>query len=129
MMQTGYPSIHGAVVGLIRTAMCVALVALATAATAQNYPSGPVKLVVPLPAGGVTDVMARIVGQRLQEMWGQSVVIENRPGGNTGVGAQAVERSPADGLTLLVAPDSTFTVRFAVLSDCSGCSMFTLLPP
>ena len=96
--------------------MCVALVALATAATAQNYPSGPVKLIVPLPAGGVTDVMARIVGQRLQEMWGQSVVVENRPGGNSGVGAQAVERSPADGLTLLVAPNSTFTANPALFS-------------
>jgi tripartite-type tricarboxylate transporter receptor subunit TctC len=115
-MQTGTPSIRGAMAGLIRTAMCVAFVALATAATAQNYPNGPVKLIVPLPAGGVTDVMARIVGQRLQEMWGQSVVIENRPGGNTGVGAQAVERSPADGLTLLVAPDSTFTTNSALSS-------------
>jgi len=115
-MQTGTPSIRGAVAGLTRTVMCAAFVALATAATAQNYPSGPVKLIVPLPGGGVTDVMARIVGQRLQEMWGQSVVIENRPGGNTGVGAQAVERSPADGFTLLVAPDSTFTANSALSS-------------
>ena len=102
--------------GLLRTAVCVASIACAATASAQNYPSGPVKLIVPVPAGGVTDVMARIVGQRLQEMWGQTVVVENRPGGNYGVGAQAVERSAADGLTLLVAPDSTFTANPALFS-------------
>ena len=102
--------------GLVRTVVLVAAVAFAATASAQNYPSGPVKLIVPVPAGGVTDVMARIVGQRLQELWGQTVVIENRPGGNYGVGAQAVERAPPDGLTLLVAPDSTFTANPALFS-------------
>jgi tripartite-type tricarboxylate transporter receptor subunit TctC len=71
--------------GFLRTAACIAIAVLTTGASAQNYPSGPVKLIVPVPAGGVTDVMARIVGQRLQEMWGQTVIVENRPGGNTGV--------------------------------------------
>src|SRR2546422_8952760 len=102
--------------GFLRTAVCVALTAYAANASAQNFPSGPVKLIVPVPAGGVTDVMARVIGQRLQEIWGQSVVVENRPGGNTGVGAQAVERSPADGLTLLVSADSTFTANPALFS-------------
>jgi tripartite-type tricarboxylate transporter receptor subunit TctC len=102
--------------GLLRIAACVALAALATGASAQTFPSGPVKLIVPIPAGGVTDVMARVVGARLQEMWGQSVIIENRVGGNTGVGAQAVERAAPDGLTLLVAPDSTFTANPALSS-------------
>jgi tripartite-type tricarboxylate transporter receptor subunit TctC len=68
-----------------------------------------------VPAGGVTDTMARVVGQRLAEMWGQSVVVDNRPGGNYGIGAQAVSRSPADGYTLLVAPDSTFTANPALI--------------
>src|SRR5438477_2497870 len=103
-------------IGFVRTAFCVASIACAATASAQNYPSGPVKLIVPIPAGGVTDVMARVVGQRLQEMWGQTVVVENRPGGNSGVGAQVVERSPPDGLTLLVAPDSTFTSNPALFS-------------
>jgi len=103
-------------IGFMRTAICAASLALAAAASAQNYPSGPIKLIVPVPAGGVTDVMARIVGQRLQEMWGQTVVVENRPGGNAGVGAQAVERSAPDGLTLLVSPDSTFTANPALFS-------------
>jgi tripartite-type tricarboxylate transporter receptor subunit TctC len=100
----------------LRMTAGLALAALATTASAQTYPSGPVKLIVPIPAGGVTDVMARVVGQRLQEMWGQTVIVENRPGGNTGVGAQVVERSPPDGLTLLVAPDSTFTANPALFS-------------
>jgi tripartite-type tricarboxylate transporter receptor subunit TctC len=91
-------------------------VMLATAASAQNFPGGPVRLIVPLPAGGVTDLMARIVGKHLQEMWGQAVVVENRPGGNTGVGSRDVEQSPPDGLTLLVAPDSTFTANPALFS-------------
>ena len=78
---------------------------------AQTYPSATVKLIVPVPAGGVTDTMARIVAQRLTEAWGQPVVVDNRPGGNYAVGAQAVAKSPADGLTLLVAPDSTVTAN------------------
>jgi tripartite-type tricarboxylate transporter receptor subunit TctC len=99
-----------------RAAVFVVLAVFATAAPAQNFPSGPVKLIVPIPAGGVTDVMARVIGQRLQETWGQTVVVENRPGGNSGVGAQAVERAPPDGLTLLVAPDATFTANPALFS-------------
>jgi tripartite-type tricarboxylate transporter receptor subunit TctC len=92
----------------------VALVLLASVsgtARAQTFPSGTVKLIVPVPAGGVTDTMARIVAQRLTDAWGQPVVVDNRPGGNYAVGAQAVARSPVDGLTLLVAPDSTVTAN------------------
>jgi tripartite-type tricarboxylate transporter receptor subunit TctC len=93
-------------------AALLGLAAIASgAASAQSFPSGTVKLIVPVPAGGVTDTMARIVAQRLTEAWGQSVVVDNRPGGNYAVGAQAVARSPADGLTLLVAPDSTVTAN------------------
>jgi tripartite-type tricarboxylate transporter receptor subunit TctC len=80
-------------------------------ARAETYPNAAVKLIVPVPAGGVTDTMARILAQRLSETWGQPVVVDNRPGGNYAVGAQAVARSPADGLTLLVAPDSTVTAN------------------
>jgi tripartite-type tricarboxylate transporter receptor subunit TctC len=97
-----------------RRALLLAALLLAEASggvSAQTYPSGTVKLIVPVPAGGVTDTMARIVAQRLTEAWGQPVVVDNRPGGNYAVGAQAVARSPADGLTLLVAPDSTVTAN------------------
>ena len=92
-------------------AALVLLASVSGTASAQTFPSGTVKLVVPVPAGGVTDTMARIVAQRLTDAWGQPVVVDNRPGGNYAVGAQAVARSPADGLTLLVAPDSTVTAN------------------
>src|SRR5262245_20779216 len=88
-----------------------ALALVSGAAHAESYPSGTVKLIVPVPAGGVTDTMARIVAQRLTEAWSQPVVVDNRPGGNYAVGAQAVAHAPADGLTLLVAPDSTVTAN------------------
>ena len=105
---------------LLRIALATAaLIAAAAPAGAQNYPNTNVKLIVPVPAGGVTDTMARIVAQRLTEMWGQSVIVENRPGGNYGVGAQAVSRAPADGLTLLVAPNSTFTANPSLFSKLS----------
>jgi tripartite-type tricarboxylate transporter receptor subunit TctC len=100
-------------------ALAGAAMVAAGAADAQNYPSASVKLIVPVPAGGVTDTMARIVAQRLNEMWGHPVIVDNRPGGNYGIGAQAVSRSPADGYTLLVAPDSTFTANPALISKLS----------
>jgi tripartite-type tricarboxylate transporter receptor subunit TctC len=88
-------------------------------AAAQTFPSGPVKLIVPVPAGGVTDAMARVVGQGLSDIWGKPVVVDNRPGGNYGVGVQATASAPPDGLTLAVIPDSTVTANpslFAKLS-------------
>jgi tripartite-type tricarboxylate transporter receptor subunit TctC len=74
--------------------------------------------VVPFPAGGPTDVNMRIVGQKLSELWGQGVVIENRPGANTGIGAQMVAKSPADGYTLLAAMDTTL-----VMNPATGAAM------
>ncbi len=85
------------------------LTGLSGPAIAQSSPSRAVKLIVAVPAGGVTDAMARIVGQRLTEAWGQPVVVENRTSANYAAGAQAVAASPPDGLTLLVAPDATAT--------------------
>ena len=101
-------------------ATLIALLALvASGASAQTYPSSSVKLIVPVPAGGVTDTMARIVAQRLTEFWGQPVVVDNRPGGNSAVGALAVARAPADGLTLFVSSDATFTANPYLFSKLS----------
>jgi tripartite-type tricarboxylate transporter receptor subunit TctC len=72
------------------------------ASDSANFPNRTIRLVVPFPPGGPADLIARFVGQRLNERWGQPVVIDNRPGANTAIGAQAVARSPADGYTLLV---------------------------
>ena len=78
---------------------------------AQAWPARPVKLVVPFAAGGTTDVVGRIVGQKLGELWGQSVLVENRGGAGGNVGADAVAKSPNDGYTLLMASGSIFTVN------------------
>jgi tripartite-type tricarboxylate transporter receptor subunit TctC len=75
------------------------------------FPSRPVKMIVPFPPGGPTDLMARVFGQKLSERWGQPVVIENRAGGNSAIGAQQTAKSPSDGYTLLVAMDTTLVMN------------------
>ena len=80
----------------------------AQAKAAAAYPVRPVKVVVPYPAGGVIDVTARAVTDALAQRWGQPVIVENRPGANGNLGAQAVHQAAADGYTLLIG--STFTV-------------------
>jgi tripartite-type tricarboxylate transporter receptor subunit TctC len=83
----------------------------ATAAQAQSYPSKQITLVVTAAAGGVTDVVARALGQRLAEAWGQQVVIENRGGAAHILGAQAVAKAIPDGHTLMIAEAGTFVLN------------------
>lgn len=83
-------------------AMLIALWAGAVAG--QAYPTRAVRMVVPFPAGGGTDFIGRAVGQKLSELWGQSVVMDNRPGATTVLGAESVARAAPDGYTLLVTP-------------------------
>ena len=80
----------------------LALPAVPRIAVAQAYPSRPVRLVVSFPAGGVNDILARLMGQWLSERLGQPFVIENRPGAGTNIGTEAVVRAAADGYTLLL---------------------------
>ena len=75
----------------------------ASAACAQGYPSKPVKLIVPYPPGGPTDIVARVVAQKLSEQTGQQFIVDNRGGAGGNIGAEAVARAPADGYTLVVA--------------------------
>src|SRR3954454_2591715 len=94
----------------------VLLSGLATSpATAQEradaFPTRAIKIVVPFPAGGPSDVLARMIGQKMSEDWGQPVVVENRPGANTVLGAQQVAKAAPDGYTLLMAIDSTLTMN------------------
>ncbi len=77
--------------------------ALAASALAQGYPAKPVKVVVPYPPGGPTDIVARVVSHKLAEQTGQQFLVENRAGAGGNIGAEAVARAPADGYTLLVA--------------------------
>jgi tripartite-type tricarboxylate transporter receptor subunit TctC len=78
---------------------------------AQDFPSRPLRIVVPFPAGGPSDVLARMIGQKMTEDWHQPVVIENRVGANTVIGAQVVRQAPGDGYTMLMAIDSTLTMN------------------
>ncbi len=79
------------------------------AAVAQEFPSRLVRLVVPYPAGGGVDGLARPLAERLGRMWNQSVIIENKPGASTMIGGETVARAPADGYTLLFTSDSSIT--------------------
>ena len=86
-----------------RSGFAALLAAVATSAFAQGYPAKPAKVVVPYPPGGPTDIVARVVSQKLSEQMGQQFIVENRPGAGGNIGAEAVAKSPGDGYTLLVA--------------------------
>ena len=96
-------------------AAAIALLGLPTGAQAQ-YPSKPITLVVPFAAGGSNDIVARAIGKKLSEAWGQSVIIDNRPGAGGVIGTNFVATAPADGHTLLLV-SSTFTINPAVKAN------------
>jgi tripartite-type tricarboxylate transporter receptor subunit TctC len=83
----------------------------AVAQDAASYPSRAIRMIVPFPAGGPSDIVARVIGQKMSEGWGQPVVIENRPGANTLIGAQAAAKAAPDGYTLFMAIDSTLVMN------------------
>ncbi len=86
------------------------------AADAQPYPSKPIRFVVPFPAGGIADVMARVIGQKLNDAWNQPVVVENRAGAGGNIGAEIVARSPPDGYTLIMGSIGTHSVNVSLFS-------------
>src|SRR3954463_12230 len=79
---------------LLATATCIA------PAAAQQYPSRPIRWIVPVPAGSTTDIVTRLVAQKMNEAWGQQVVVDNRPGGVFTVGSEIVAKAPSDGYTI-----------------------------
>ena len=93
--------------GLALAAMLAAL----PQAAAQDYPSRPVKIIVPFPAGGTADVMPRVIGEWLSRKWGQPVVVENRTGAAGNIGAEAVAKAEPDGYTLLSAPPPPLVIN------------------
>lgn len=113
-----------------------ALAALAlSVGWAQSYPSKPIKIVVPFTAGSATDIMARVVGEKLQAAWGQPVVVENRPGAGGTLGATQVARSDPDGHTLVVVstghvvnPVLYSNLQYDTLGDFAGVSPLATLP-
>ena len=84
---------------------------------AKNYPGHTIRMIVPFPPGGPADTIARIVGAKMSEHWAEPVVIENRAGGNTAIGAEVVAKSAPDGYTLLIAMDVTMVMNPLVMTN------------
>jgi tripartite-type tricarboxylate transporter receptor subunit TctC len=89
----------------------LSVLGIAPAAAQQAYPSRPIHIVVPFPAGGPSDVLTRMMGDRISKDFGQPIVVDNRPGANTVIGAELVAKAPPDGYTLLMAIDSTLVMN------------------
>ena len=94
-------------------ACCAWLLIAAGCVYAQDYPTKPVRIVVPLAPGGSTDLLARLIGTKLAELWAQPVIVDNRAGGGTMIGTELVARSAPDGYTLLMVT-SAFAVNFSL---------------
>jgi tripartite-type tricarboxylate transporter receptor subunit TctC len=95
----------------LRWLAALALALAATAAAAQNYPTKPVRIIVPFAPGGATDIVTRILAQKLTEAWGQTVVVDNRAGAGGNIGADIAAKSPPDGYTLFMPSGSVMTAN------------------
>ncbi|MES2510222.1 MAG: tripartite tricarboxylate transporter substrate-binding protein [Pseudomonadota bacterium] len=124
------------VLSTLATAAALAVGMAASPAFAQAWPSKPVKLVVPFPAGTSPDTTARLVGDKLSQMWGQPVLVDNRTGAAGGIGAELVKTSPADGYTVLFTVSSVITInphvyaalRYNPLTDFTGVASVATIP-
>ncbi|HWI13913.1 MAG TPA: tripartite tricarboxylate transporter substrate binding protein [Burkholderiales bacterium] len=92
-------------------AAAAAIAVMSSSAAAADYPARAIRIVVPFPAGGTTDIMGRIAGQKITEALGQQVIIDNRGGAGGNIGTELVAKSPPDGYTLLTDPGSTLTIN------------------
>ena len=115
-----------------RIAAAVVLLALAAPAAAQDFPSRPVRLVVPFPPGGPLDISGRLIGRELQDHWGQPVVVENKPGST--IGPEYTAKSAPDGYTLMIISSTPLVtlphlqpVPYDLLRDLIGVTQTTLL--
>src|SRR6516164_3109110 len=106
----------GAMARAVRLLLAAGLALSASGAAAAedpsaSFPNRPIRMIVPFPAGGPSDIVARLIGQTMSQDWGQPVVIDNRPGANTIIGAQAAAKAAPDGYTLFMAIDSTLVMN------------------
>ena len=110
--------------------------AFAAGVCAQSFPTKPIKIIVPYPPGGTSDILARAVGQKLSEAWGQPVLVENKPGATGNIGADFVAKSPPDGYTwlladigsLAIAPSVVTTLPFDPVKDFAPVAMVAYSP-
>jgi tripartite-type tricarboxylate transporter receptor subunit TctC len=117
-------------------ATAAALASLSSGASAQSYPSKPIRMVVPFAAGGPTDVYARAVGQELSKLFGQPVIVDNRPGAGGNLGADIVAKSAPDGYTVVLGAVGAFAVNmtlypkmpYDVLRDFAPVSLIAIVP-
>ena len=121
--------------GALRLAAAAALMLAAPALQAQAWPSKPIKIVVPFPAGGTSDVLARLFGQKMSETWGQPVVVDNKPGSSGNLGADLVAKSAPDGYTFalmdvgnLVISPALYKLPFQVERDFAPVAMVAYSP-
>ena len=96
---------------MLRIACALLALLLCVSASGQTYPAKPIKIIVPFAQGGAADLLSRMVAQRLQEAWGQPVVVENRTGANGNIGMEAAAKSAPDGYTLVQAPNGNIVVN------------------
>jgi tripartite-type tricarboxylate transporter receptor subunit TctC len=95
-------------------ASTITLALICLSASAQSYPAKPIRLIVPYPPGGPTDLVGRSIGQKLTEAWKQQVIVENRAGAASAVGTEVAARAPADGYTLLLGTSAGFSINPAL---------------
>jgi tripartite-type tricarboxylate transporter receptor subunit TctC len=95
---------------ILRFFAVICAAGMSALALAQTYPSKPIKLVIPFPAGGATDIIGRTLAQKLGERLGQNVIVDNKPGAGGAIGSDAVAKASADGYTLLLATSSTHSI-------------------
>src|SRR5262245_23326832 len=100
--QENMASGHFTLAARLGAAAIVFMIALAAPGLAQDYPARAVKMLVPVPAGGITDVLARILQDHLARKWGQTIVVDNRPGAGGNLGTEAVFKADPDGYTMLI---------------------------
>lgn len=100
-----------------QTLIALLAAAFALPAAAQDYPRGPVRIIVPYPAGGYTDILSRQLGAGLQPRLGQPIIIENKPGAATALAAEHVAKSPPDGLTLMMVTVTTMAMNPLTIKD------------
>src|ERR1700761_8394463 len=121
-------------IGIFALGLC-ALALPAGAASALDYPTRPVRFVVGYPAGGSTDILARLVGQKLSERLGQTFVVENKPGAGNNIGTETVARAEGDGYTVLLVNPANFintslyaNLKFDFLKDITEVASFNRVP-